>query len=83
MLLQTCVNGARGVSQHSWLSVDSTVVADDAARAVGAGAQESHVHPKSAAGNDSLAAGDVGAVGARAAVRVPGCAGGSDDRRVG
>lgn len=59
MLLQTCVNGARDVSQHPWLSVDPTVVADDAARAVGAGAQEIHVHPKSAAGNDSLAAEDV------------------------
>lgn len=59
MLLQACVNGARDVAQHPWLSADETVVAVDAARAVEAGAQEIHVHPKDAAGRDSLAAADV------------------------
>ncbi|MFF1540030.1 3-keto-5-aminohexanoate cleavage protein [Microbacterium sp. NPDC058269] len=59
MLLQACVNGAREPVEHPWLSADASVVADDAARAVAAGAQEVHVHPKDAAGRDSLAADDV------------------------
>ncbi|MFD5213952.1 3-keto-5-aminohexanoate cleavage protein [Microbacterium sp. NPDC058345] len=58
-LLQVCVNGARDVAQHPSLSADATVVADSAARAVAAGAQEIHVHPKDAAGRDSLVADDV------------------------
>lgn len=59
MLLQACVNGARDAAEHPWLSADASVVADDAARAVVAGAHEVHVHPKDAAGRDSLAADDV------------------------
>lgn len=58
-LLQVCVNGARDAAQHPWLSADATVVADDAARSVVAGAQEIHVHPKDAAGRDSLLSDDV------------------------
>lgn len=58
-LLQVCVNGVRDVAQHPWLSADPTVVADGAARAVAAGAREIQVHPKDAAGRDSLAADDV------------------------
>ena len=59
MLLQACVNGARDIAEHPWLSADATVVAADAARAVEAGAAEVHVHPKDAAGRDSLAPDDV------------------------
>ena len=59
MLLQACVNGARDPAEHPWLSLDEGVVADDAARAVAAGAREVHVHPKDGAGRDSLAANDV------------------------
>lgn len=59
MLLQACVNGDRDAVEHPWLSADATVVADDAARAVAAGAHEVHVHPKDATGRDSLAADDV------------------------
>lgn len=59
MLLQACVNGARDAAQHPWLSMDATVVADDAARAVAAGAQAIHVHPKDDRGDDSLAEEDV------------------------
>lgn len=59
MLLQACVNGARDPAEHPWLSLDEGVVADDAARAVAAGAREVHVHPKDAAGRDSPAADDV------------------------
>lgn len=57
--LQACVNGARDVAQHPWLSADETVVATDAARAVEAGAHEIHLHPKDAAGRDSVAPDDV------------------------
>ncbi|WP_259976586.1 3-keto-5-aminohexanoate cleavage protein [Microbacterium sp. p3-SID336] len=59
MLLQACVNGARDVASHPWLSADETVVAQDAAAAVEAGAAEVHVHPKDAAGRDSLDPRDV------------------------
>lgn len=59
VLLQVCVNGARDAAQHPWLNADAAVVADDAARSVAAGAQEIHVHPRDAAGRDSLASEDV------------------------
>lgn len=59
MLLQVCANGARDVAQHLWLSVDATIVAEDASGAVAAGARAVHVHPKDASGDDSLAADDV------------------------
>ncbi|GAA1232799.1 uncharacterized protein (DUF849 family) [Microbacterium phyllosphaerae] len=59
MLLQVCLNGARPAVEHPGLSADVTLAAADAARAVAAGAQAIHVHPKDAAGRDSLAADDV------------------------
>ncbi|MDN3445977.1 3-keto-5-aminohexanoate cleavage protein [Microbacterium sp. APC 3901] len=59
MLLQVCINGARSATEHPALSVDATLSAADAARAVAAGANEIHVHPKDAAGHDSMAAADV------------------------
>ena len=54
MLLQACLNGARDVTEHPGLSADPTLAAADAARAVAAGAQEIHVHPKDAGGRDTL-----------------------------
>lgn len=59
MLLQACINGARSATEHPALSADATLSAADAARAVAAGANEIHVHPKDAAGHDSMAAADV------------------------
>lgn len=59
MLLQACVNGARDLAQHPWLSIDATVVASDAAQAVAAGADAIHMHPKDERGRDSLDADDV------------------------
>lgn len=59
MLLQACINGARTAVEHPALSADAALAAADAARAVVAGAHEIHVHPKDAAGHDSLAADDV------------------------
>lgn len=59
MLLQVCLNGARDVAEHPGLSANETLAATDAARAVAAGAQEIHVHPKDAEGRDSLSTADV------------------------
>lgn len=54
MLVQACINGARDVAEHPGLSADASLAAADAARAVAAGAQEIHVHPKDAEGRDTL-----------------------------
>lgn len=54
-LVQACINGARELTQHPRLTADATLAAADAARAVAAGAREIHVHPKGAAGRDSVA----------------------------
>lgn len=59
MRVQVCLNGARPVTDHPALSADPALVAADAARAVGVGARELHVHPKDADGADSLAPDDV------------------------
>lgn len=59
MLLQACINGARDATRHPALSADEALSAEHAARAVAVGAQEIHVHPKDAAGRDSLAGDDV------------------------
>ncbi|WP_144794182.1 3-keto-5-aminohexanoate cleavage protein [Microbacterium paludicola] len=59
MLIQACVNGAREVAEHPRLSADEHQVAAEAAGAIAAGAEAIHVHPKDAAGLDSLAAEDV------------------------
>lgn len=58
-LLQACINGARDLAEHPRLSADATLAATDAARAVAAGAEEIHTHPKDAEGRDSLDAADV------------------------
>jgi uncharacterized protein (DUF849 family) len=58
-VLQVCVNGARDIAEHPWLVADPAVIAEDAARSVAAGAQAIHVHPKDAAGKDSVDGGDV------------------------
>lgn len=73
MQVKACLNGARDVSSHPRLSADPALLAREAAAAVAAGAFAVHVHPKDAAGRDSLAADDVDRfVGAaRAAVDVP------------
>jgi uncharacterized protein (DUF849 family) len=58
-MLQVCVNGARDLEQHPALHADPALVAADAARAVAAGADAIHFHPKDSRGRDSLAGGDV------------------------
>lgn len=59
MLIQACVNGAQDAAAHRRLSTDEHHMASEAARAVAAGAAAIHVHPKDAAGRDSLEAADL------------------------
>lgn len=59
MLLTVCVNGARLPSAHPALSADPEVLARDASRAIAAGADEVHLHPKDLDGHDSLRGEDV------------------------
>ncbi|WP_287901812.1 3-keto-5-aminohexanoate cleavage protein [Arthrobacter sp.] len=59
MTLQVCVNGVRKVLEHPGLSADELVSASECARAVEAGADSIHVHPKDAEGEDSLHPADV------------------------
>lgn len=59
MVRTVCVNGARTPEDHPALPPDPTVIARDAARTIAAGVAEVHLHPKDAAGRDSLTAADV------------------------
>lgn len=72
-MLQACLNGARHADEHPAVATSPERCAAEAVAAVAAGADDLHVHPRSADGRDSLAPADVGAwVGAvRAAVPVP------------
>lgn len=72
MLLQACLNGDRGRSFHQALPCTPDELAEDAARAVEAGAAELHVHPRGAGGLQSLAAEDVTACLAAIRRKVPG-----------
>lgn len=56
VLLQTCLNGARHLSEHPRLTAHPVDLANEAAGAVAAGAQSLHVHPKNPAGEDSVEA---------------------------
>ncbi|RBY75609.1 hypothetical protein DQ239_16130 [Blastococcus sp. TF02-09] len=72
MLLQACPNGARRPGDHPALPVTPAAVARDAVSLVAAGAGALHVHPKDAAGADSLHAADVAAVVSAVRAAVPG-----------
>ncbi|GHF46912.1 hypothetical protein GCM10010218_30250 [Streptomyces mashuensis] len=54
-MLQVCLNGARTRAEWPSLPVAPGVLAAEAARAVEAGAEDVHLHPKDAEGYDSLA----------------------------
>ncbi|MGY1602558.1 3-keto-5-aminohexanoate cleavage protein [Geodermatophilus sp. SYSU D00815] len=56
MLLKACLNGVRRPADHPALPVTAAQLADDAVRVAAAGAGAVHVHPKDAAGADTLAA---------------------------
>lgn len=66
-MVQVCLNGVRRQSESRWVPVTPRELAAEAARAVGAGADDVHLHPRGADGLDSLAPRAVG--GAVSAVR--------------
>ncbi|MFQ6146014.1 3-keto-5-aminohexanoate cleavage protein [Streptomyces seoulensis] len=55
-MLQVCPNGVRRPADSPWVPVSAEEVAAEARRAVGAGAQDVHLHPKDHRGRDSLEA---------------------------
>jgi uncharacterized protein (DUF849 family) len=65
--LKVCLNGGRTRAEHPAVPVTPAELAASAARAVAAGAEAVHLHPRDGAGAESHDAGDVGA--AVAAVR--------------
>ncbi|MEU2338751.1 3-keto-5-aminohexanoate cleavage protein [Streptomyces sp. NPDC013172] len=69
-MLQVCLNGARNRGECSSLPVTPEELAAQAERAVAAGAEDVHLHPKDADGRDSLEPGVVGeaVIAVRAAV---------------
>ncbi|MAS03829.1 MAG: 3-keto-5-aminohexanoate cleavage enzyme [Ahrensia sp.] len=58
MIVQACLNGARPSDWHSRLPLTPEAMAQDAVRCISAGAAELHVHPRDAAGRESLFAVD-------------------------
>jgi uncharacterized protein (DUF849 family) len=62
MLLQACLNGARQKRDHRAVPSHAAEIARDALAAARAGAGAVHVHPRDAAGQESLAAECVAAV---------------------
>jgi uncharacterized protein (DUF849 family) len=53
-LLQACLNGNRPRSDHPALPITAAELAEDARRALAAGAHELHVHPRGADENDTV-----------------------------
>ncbi|MET9450648.1 3-keto-5-aminohexanoate cleavage protein [Streptomyces cinerochromogenes] len=53
-MLQVCLNGSRAVSDFPWVPVSAEDLAAEARRAVDAGAEDIHLHPKDADGRDTL-----------------------------
>ncbi|MDN3296343.1 3-keto-5-aminohexanoate cleavage protein [Streptomyces ficellus] len=60
-MLQVCLNGVRSRSESRWIPVTPAELAAEAVRAVRAGAEDVHLHPKGADGLDSLEPHVVGA----------------------
>jgi uncharacterized protein (DUF849 family) len=53
-LLQACLNGNRPRSDHPAVPITAAELAEDAARALAAGARELHVHPRGPDDNDTV-----------------------------
>ncbi|WP_405832468.1 3-keto-5-aminohexanoate cleavage protein [Streptomyces sp. NBC_01176] len=72
-MMQVCLNGARGAGDGVGVPLSPGASAESAAGAVGAGASDVHVHPKTPCGQDTLSARAVAAVldAIRARVDVP------------
>jgi uncharacterized protein (DUF849 family) len=67
MLLKAAINGRRSQSEHPATPIDPSQQSQQAAIAVAAGAGAIHVHPRNAAGQESLFSGDL--AGTLAAIR--------------
>ncbi|MBZ4323245.1 3-keto-5-aminohexanoate cleavage protein [Streptomyces huiliensis] len=72
MILQACLNGSRDRREHPGLPVTAAELAVAAREAVAAGAVDLHVHPKDAAGADTLDPAAVAEVVGRVRAAVPG-----------
>lgn len=55
-MLQVCLNGTRRPEESPWVPVTAGELAAEARRAVDAGAQDVHLHPKDGRGRDTLEA---------------------------
>jgi uncharacterized protein (DUF849 family) len=62
VLIQACLNGARSPAFHPALPLDPAALTRDALACVAAGAGALHLHPRDAAGRESLSADSVDAV---------------------
>lgn len=58
MFIKACLNGSRELGAHPTLPITAEELARDAVAAVRAGAQALHIHPRDAAGRQSLIAED-------------------------
>ncbi|MEV5341597.1 3-keto-5-aminohexanoate cleavage protein [Streptomyces sp. NPDC052676] len=73
-MVQVCLNGSRGAADGAAIPLSPEALAEEAARAVAAGATDVHVHPKTPCGRDTLSprvvAATLEAIRARVAVPV-------------
>jgi uncharacterized protein (DUF849 family) len=71
-VLQACLNGGRSRDEHAAVPVTAAELGADARRAVDAGAQELHVHPRATDERETLEPGPVGAAVAAIRASCPG-----------
>ncbi|RSN09378.1 hypothetical protein DMB42_18940 [Nonomuraea sp. WAC 01424] len=72
MFIKACLNGSRAAGEHPRLPLTPDELAADAVAVRRAGAGAVHVHPRDAAGRESLAATDVGAATSAIRAAAPG-----------
>ena len=70
--MKVCLNGQRAVGDHPGLPSSPAELAESAEAAVAAGAEAVHLHPRDAAGRESLVSEDVGAAVAAVRAACPG-----------
>ncbi|MEV4308247.1 3-keto-5-aminohexanoate cleavage protein [Nonomuraea sp. NPDC049624] len=72
MFIKACLNGSRAADEHPRLPLTPAELAADAVAVRRAGAGAVHLHPRDAAGRESLAAADVGAATSAVRAAAPG-----------
>ncbi|MER6347483.1 3-keto-5-aminohexanoate cleavage protein [Streptomyces sp. NPDC001595] len=70
-MVQVCLNGARTAADGARIPLTPRAMAEDAARAVAAGATDLHIHPKTPCGQDTLSPRVVAATLEAVRARVP------------